>query len=258
MAAIRGKKLSIENHASAAGAGFRAAGAAVRTFKLAKEIADKERDQAASPSEDGSSSSDGGAHGLSATQMKATQDNLPLFLEAMWHISVVDIERTITAVTHKVCKDHSVPEVERTKRAEAIGVLARIFMDAAVEKGGSKDPKAQVAQMVKMVLPSQTNAPGGETPAPAAAPPGGESSRHACGPAVGVDREEAAYAARALTLDELRALPIKRLKRLVHLRRLSQEASEIVEKEELVQLLLARQESGTHSSEQPERPEVRI
>jgi len=39
---------------------------------------------------------------LTPAQLKATQENLPVFLEAIWHVSVVDIERTLTAVTHKV------------------------------------------------------------------------------------------------------------------------------------------------------------
>ena len=41
---------------------------------------------------------------LTPAQLKATQENLPVFLEAIWHVSVVDIERTLTAVTHKVSR----------------------------------------------------------------------------------------------------------------------------------------------------------
>ena len=96
LAALKTKRVSIENHAAAAGAGLRAASAAVRTYKIAKEIADKraaEEGSAAQAPPDMSA--------LSPTQLKATQDSLPVFLEAMWHVSVVDIEHTLTEITHK-------------------------------------------------------------------------------------------------------------------------------------------------------------
>ena len=96
IAAMRHKGVSVQNHVAAAGAGLRAASAAVRTYKIAKEIADKraaEEGSAAQAPPDMSA--------LSPTQLKATQDSLPVFLEAMWHVSVVDIEHTLTEITHK-------------------------------------------------------------------------------------------------------------------------------------------------------------
>ena len=101
---------------------------------------------------------------LTPAQLKATQENLPVFLEAIWHVSVVDIERTLTAVTHKVseprradrsprmhalttacrpppaqlCRDHSVDESTRLQRAHALRRIGAIFMEEALAKGGSK------------------------------------------------------------------------------------------------------------------------
>ena len=90
IAAIKGKGVSLQNHAAAAGAGLRAASAAVKTYKTVKELADKAKDpqqvedQAQDPM---------GMGGMSASQMKATQESLPVFLEAMWHVSVRPMQR---------------------------------------------------------------------------------------------------------------------------------------------------------------------
>ena len=64
-----------------------------------------------------------------------------------WHISVVDIEGTLGEVTRKVFNDHSISSSARLKRAEAVGVMATLFMRAALAKGGSKDPRLKVAQV---------------------------------------------------------------------------------------------------------------
>ena len=44
----------------------------------------------------------------------------------MWHVSVLDIERTLTMATQKVCRDHSVSEAVRKRRMEGIGILAEV------------------------------------------------------------------------------------------------------------------------------------
>ena len=93
VAALNSTRLSVLNHASAAGAGIRAAGAAIRTFNTVREIAEQQKQQ------EGNSSGGNGNDPLSQltpAQLKATQENLPIFLEAIWHVSVVDIERTLT------------------------------------------------------------------------------------------------------------------------------------------------------------------
>ena len=76
----------------------------MRTFSTVKEIADQQRKEAAeSAAVGGETKPQGDPLGsLTPAQLKATQENLPVFLEAIWHVSVVDIERTLTAVTHKV------------------------------------------------------------------------------------------------------------------------------------------------------------
>ena len=279
IAAMRGKGVSIQNHAAAAGAGLRAASAAVKTYKTVKELADKAKEpqnldeQAQDPT---------GMGGMSASQMKATQESLPVFLEAMWHVSVLDIERTLTMATQKVCRDHSVTDLVRKRRMEGIGILAEVFMAEAVSAGGSKDPKTKVAEMVAMVMPPAQPAAPADAAAgePSAAPPsyeshrstgGSASARGSASPRAGGSARaragagcasaraaaEAAKAAepepepepaRTYTLEELRAMPVRELKRLMEANHVS--AEDAVEKEEFVQILYALQQGQYEEQEQ--------
>ena len=128
VASLNASRISVQNHASAAGAGIRAAGAAIRTFSTVREIAEQQKQQEAS----GSGEKPGDPLGsLTPAQLKATQENLPIFLEAIWHVSVVDIERTLTQAISKVTRDHSVPEATRLKRGEAIAIAGALFMKEA-------------------------------------------------------------------------------------------------------------------------------
>ena len=234
IAAMKGKVVSTQNYTALAGAGVRAAAAAVRTFKTVKELADKAEEAKADPAK----GADPMLGGMTSSQMKATQENLPVFLEAMWQFSVVDIERTLTQVTHKVCKDHGVDAATRRKRAEAIGVLAEVFMAEAKARGGSKDPKEKVLEMVRMVMPMATGAQpgadggdGGEGGEQEAASDGAQA-----GGAAAAEAETKQY-----SLDELRAMPVRELKKLMRARGIAE--TDAVEKEEFVQLIFALQQS---------------
>ena len=72
IAAMRHKGVSVQNHVAAAGAGLRAASAAVRTYKTVKELADKAKEPQAQDEHDPS-----GMGGMTSSQMKATQESLP-------------------------------------------------------------------------------------------------------------------------------------------------------------------------------------
>ena len=115
-----------------------------------------------------------------------------------------------------------------------------MFMAEAVASGGSKDPKTKVAEMVAMVMPPPPAANAGGAGAgaaragePSAAPPSYESHQGA-----GTEGRAGAAAAeepRLYSLEELRAMPVRELKRLMTANDIS--AQDAVEKEEFVQLL---------------------
>ena len=141
-------------------------------------------------------------------------------------------------------------------------------MAEAVNAGGSKDPKTKVAEMVAMVMPtSPPTAPADDAAGePSVAPPSYESHRSTRGSAsarasggAGAGAGEgaggasaraaaAAAAARTYTLDELRALPVRELKRLMQANEVSAEGA--VEKEEFVQILYALQQGRYEEQEQ--------
>ena len=230
VASLNSKKLSVQNHAAAAGAGFRAAGAAIRTFKTAQEISSQAKEEEAAGG--GAAAGADPLSSLTPNQLKATQENLPIFLEAMWHVSVVDIERTLTSVTHKLCRDHSVSEEARRLRAEAVAQMGALFMEEALAKGGSKDPKAKVASMVQMLTPAGGAAKPGAAAAAAAAAAGAAAG--AAAPSSGPAPTPAS--ARGFSVEELREKRPGELKALLRERGVTE--PDVVEKEDLVQLLV--------------------
>jgi len=232
VAALRGTTLAVQNRASAAGAGIRAAGAAIRTFNTVREIAEQQKQQEQS----GGGSSTDPLSSLTPQQLKATQENLPIFLEAIWHVSVVDIEGTLSSAICKVTRDHSVDEHARLKRAEAIAMVGSIFMGEALAVGGSKDPKTKVNEMVQMIAPQMAKAP---TPATPGAPGDGGSGSGGSSSS----RDEAAQPIRReYTLDELRGMKVRELKSLLHQYGVAE--VEAVEKSELVEVIFALQQSA--------------
>jgi len=57
------------------------------------------------------------------------EESLPMFLQAIWDVSAVDIENTVSHVCNKVLKDISVPWQLRLRRAHALLRLGRVFRD---------------------------------------------------------------------------------------------------------------------------------
>ena len=211
--------------------------------------------------------------GLSASQMKATR-RTAVFLEAMsaaglpragrtappcaaaalltrspsaacrWHVSVLDIERTLTVVTQKVRKDHAATAEKCKKRMEGIGVAAEVFMAEAVAAGGSKDPRqggrdgqhghaarAAAGDAAAEAAAGADGAAGGAGGAGGAGA-GGAGGGGGSGGGAGVD------AAKQYSLEELRAMPVRELKQRARARR----RDDAVEKEEFVQPLFVLQQ----------------
>jgi len=62
-------------------------------------------------------------------------------LEALWKISVLDIESTLRSACHKVLHDHSVEPSEITRRARALSGIGEIFMKAQCNDGEAEPGK---------------------------------------------------------------------------------------------------------------------
>merc|ERR1711968_180189 len=61
--------------------------------------------------------------------MSSLEDSLPVFLETIWDMAVVDIESTVRVVCKKLTKDVSVPWQIRVRRAHALARIGRVFLD---------------------------------------------------------------------------------------------------------------------------------
>merc|ERR1711862_1035131 len=61
--------------------------------------------------------------------MNSLEESLPVFLQTVWDVSVVDIENTLRTVCNKALKDISVPWQLRQRRAVAMLRMGRVFRD---------------------------------------------------------------------------------------------------------------------------------
>lgn len=59
---------------------------------------------------------------------------MPLFHDALWSATVLDVETTLSNVTRKVLRDMSVEKAARRRRADALLRLGRIFQEPLLEQ----------------------------------------------------------------------------------------------------------------------------
>jgi len=70
---------------------------------------------------------DAAKNAANANQTAQTGGDLPAMIEVMWNITVIDISTTLREVVMKVCKDSSVTDSVRKKRAHAILELGALW-----------------------------------------------------------------------------------------------------------------------------------
>ncbi|PHJ21464.1 hypothetical protein CSUI_004697, partial [Cystoisospora suis] len=86
----------------------------------------------------------------SAEDMKQFEETLPLILETMLQICLMDVETTVRAAAKKVVKDMSVDIDTRRRRAEALVELGKIFQQAAADhKKEHKDEKVDALRTME-------------------------------------------------------------------------------------------------------------
>eukprot|EP00804_Cyclotella_cryptica_P025178 CCRYP_016977-RB/>CCRYP_016977-RB protein AED:0.06 eAED:0.06 QI:226/1/1/1/0.5/0.33/3/103/444 len=68
----------------------------------------------------------------------SSEDELPAMIEMMWNITVIDISTTLREVVMKVCKDVSVSNEIRKKRANAIFELGTMWESLKTKDAGRK------------------------------------------------------------------------------------------------------------------------
>jgi len=85
---------------------------------------------------------DGGDAPSAEAMREAAEEAMPAMLEALWMVSVVDIEATLRNVSGYVLRDAEVPKAQWRLRARALQLLGKEFLDAgraAKEAAGGKD-----------------------------------------------------------------------------------------------------------------------
>ena len=83
-----------------------------------------------------------------AAMQQSQEEAMPLFLDALWRVTVMDIEATVYSVVQRVIRDKSVTKDIRKKRAEGIVHLGQIF--EAVSSGpNAENPTADAMQKLE-------------------------------------------------------------------------------------------------------------
>jgi curved DNA-binding protein CbpA len=85
-----------------------------------------------------------------AKKMEQDKDMLPLFLETVWNVSLIDIESTIKGVCQKVLADMSQGPEVRQRRMEALQTLGNILMAAKSQSEDAKDFMKVMEEAVRM------------------------------------------------------------------------------------------------------------
>ena len=78
-----------------------------------------------------------------AKSQEAFTKALPVFVDAMWRLTVCDIQETLILACHKLTADNSVPEEKRKRRAMALQVMGTTFATIGSQKITSEGVDAQ-------------------------------------------------------------------------------------------------------------------
>jgi len=81
---------------------------------------------------------DSWAPGDEAEMAEAFKDTMPLFHDALWRVTAIDIEYTLAKVMQRVLRDMSVDKASRQLRAEALYRLGKILQEPLKEKRQEK------------------------------------------------------------------------------------------------------------------------
>lgn len=127
---IGGARANIKQRHHTAKTHFAAAQAAWGAMKAARKL-------------DGLNEFEEGSEAAREAEAKAAAEQMPAMLNAMWRVTVIDVERTLRAVCAMVLEDESVPPEARRIRADGMRRLGRLYSAAADHAQGGAKLRAQ-------------------------------------------------------------------------------------------------------------------
>ncbi len=84
-----------------------------------------------------------GSEAAREAEARAAAEQMPAMLNAMWRVTVIDVERTLKSVCTMVLEDESVPAEARKVRAEGMRRLGLLYSKAADHAQGGAKRRAQ-------------------------------------------------------------------------------------------------------------------
>eukprot|EP00397_Hematodinium_sp_SG-2012_P002305 GEMP01002311.1.p1 GENE.GEMP01002311.1~~GEMP01002311.1.p1 ORF type:complete len:855 (-),score=169.39 GEMP01002311.1:2103-4667(-) len=103
------------------------------------------------PSDDTEDVPDEVKHRQAAETMNELEQSLPLFLQTIWGLSAIEIDRTIMRVCKILVRDISAPWQVRVRRAKALLLLGRVFQETA-EVEDSAESGAETRVRIEQAL----------------------------------------------------------------------------------------------------------
>lgn len=153
---LGGRYAKMQAQSRSVGNSWRTASAAVRAAVAARQLQQREQrrvkkqEKAKKKAKDGEQPQDSGP---TAEDVKQFEETLPLILETMLSICLMDIETTVRAAAKKVVKDMSVSVEVRRLRAEALVTLGKIIQqEADAFKAQHKDDKVDPLRRMEDAL----------------------------------------------------------------------------------------------------------
>jgi len=158
------------------------------------------------------------------------------FLELMWDMSVLDVEKTLRHACKKLLSDSAVSKDVRRRRALGVRLLAQLLIDAVPPESRAAGMRSAMNEMM-----GQSYGAGAHTGADAdgADDAAEEEEEEGGGTGAGATPAHTAPARRTYTEQEASALTAKELKAVLRERGVSTEQA--VEKADLVRLVLESQ-----------------
>ena len=162
-----GYKAQAKKGASSTSTNFKITGAAIKAVSAGRKVY-KEVEETQQANVDGTEKLDANGKKMSKQEMEAEQatmaakkleENLPTILELAWAINTRDIKNTLKNACKKLFADANASMEERMRRAEAVKLIGKEFLEIGKLVGTSKDElntsdaikaRAEVAVMTTM------------------------------------------------------------------------------------------------------------
>merc|ERR1719265_2279058 len=126
-------------------------GSVAKSAWAAKRVMDVSRTEQENEQSDATGD---GKRAASSEVMMSVMESVPVFLQTAWELAAFDVESTAQEVCTKLLKDVSCPWQIRLRRAQALGHMSKIFLDASSRALSSSEASSPAMKQLEEALKS--------------------------------------------------------------------------------------------------------